>query len=701
MKLTNDAEVAVYTVSGASTARPLPDWLIRQRKKSLKKNPEFAHRVELLQDFEFEEASNSIRVSQDGNWIMSTGTYKPQFHVHNLPQLSLSFSRHTESLNVTFQFLSSDYSKSIHLQTDRRLELHTPMGMHYALRLPRYGRDLQYNRNAAEALVTAVGLDADGHGEVFRLNLEEGRFMSSYHVDVGPDFESKNSRQGSINVGSVNCASIAETTHNLLAFGTSKGTIEFWDPRVRARVATLGCLESEVTALEFAPSGLTIATGTSTGMVQIFDLRRPAPILARDQGYGQPIKKIIHITTSSEERKILSADQKVIKIWDQSTAESWTSIEPTVDINDVAWCRKTGMLLTANEGKQQHAFFIPQLGQAPSWCSFLDNMVEEMAEQHSSETYDNYKFLTVPELKNLSLDHLIGKTSLLRPYMHGFFVANRLHEEARLISNPFVYEEARAQRIQERVEKERASRIRSSKTGLSNRRKNNKLAVSQNQKLVDSLEEKERTKGGASDGRFGKFFIDERFVVDETSREYKAQYPNEKMRKAIAHMEEESEEEERVRNGRPGGEKEDVDAKSVDHEHVVSGHDRPHRNVDRRDANGHFNMEVSSSFSGGAKGRSKDASFASRVKMSSRAGRERARKGKVLGGQEMSFVPSEKKRTKDGNKERSKDGISIGAGKKNMKENGDGDEAEERWGGRKKRRIQGRRSASGNVLRRL
>ena len=149
MKLTNDAEVAVYTVSGASTARPLPDWLIRQRKKSLKKDPEFAHRVELLQDFEFEEASNAIRVSQDGNWIMSTGTYKPQFHVHSLPQLSLSFSRHTESLNVTVQFLSSDYSKSIHLQTDRRLELHTPMGMHYALRLPRYGRDLQYNRSAA------------------------------------------------------------------------------------------------------------------------------------------------------------------------------------------------------------------------------------------------------------------------------------------------------------------------------------------------------------------------------------------------------------------------------------------------------------------------------------------------------------------------------------------------------------------------
>lgn len=78
MKLSNSSEVAVYTVSGADSARPLPEWLQRQRKRSLKNDPEYANRVELLQDFEFEEASNCIRVSEDGQWVMSTGTYKPQ-----------------------------------------------------------------------------------------------------------------------------------------------------------------------------------------------------------------------------------------------------------------------------------------------------------------------------------------------------------------------------------------------------------------------------------------------------------------------------------------------------------------------------------------------------------------------------------------------------------------------------------------------
>ena len=73
MRLTNHSSVTVYTVSGSSTARQLPDWLVRKRKKTLKKDPEFANRIELLQDFEFEEASCCVRVSEDGQWVMSTG----------------------------------------------------------------------------------------------------------------------------------------------------------------------------------------------------------------------------------------------------------------------------------------------------------------------------------------------------------------------------------------------------------------------------------------------------------------------------------------------------------------------------------------------------------------------------------------------------------------------------------------------------
>ena len=74
MRLSNQSEVPVYTLAGSNTARPLPEWLAKRRKRSLKNDPEYANRVELLQDFEFEEASQCIRVSEDGEWVMSTGS---------------------------------------------------------------------------------------------------------------------------------------------------------------------------------------------------------------------------------------------------------------------------------------------------------------------------------------------------------------------------------------------------------------------------------------------------------------------------------------------------------------------------------------------------------------------------------------------------------------------------------------------------
>jgi len=639
MQLTNPHDVPVYTISGASTARPLPDWLARKRKRSLKNDPEYANRVELLQDFEFEEASNCVRVSEDGEWAMSTGTYKPQIHTHSLHNLSLSFSRHTTSLNHSFILLSSDYSKSLHLQTDRRLEFHTPGGCHYQTRLPRYGRDLIYDKRSAEALVPAAGINADGSGEVYRLNLEIGRFMKPYQVDVGvDDLIGGGGLQGGINAGSVNTAAIAEESHNLLAFGTSIGTVEFWDPRSKARVGILAGQEGEITALDFDRSGLSLVTGSSEGIVQIFDLRRPVPILRKDQGYGYPIKTLMHMTTSSQEKKILSADKRIIKLWDESDGKAWTSVEPAVDLNSVAWCKNSGMLLTANEGKQQHAFFIPQLGPAPKWCSFLDNMVEEMAEEAPTDTYDNYKFLTLPELKQLNMGHLVGTTSLLRPYMHGYFVATKLYEEARLISNPYIFEDERAKRIKEKVENERASRIRGGK----------KVKVNQNlvDKMLKKQERREKVdedKGVLGDDRFSKLFEDEEFAIDEKSREFQAINPSTKIGEIAA----------------PKAANSDGDGSDSDDEEQIST-SRPEPKPE---------MRISSSSYKKSGHQRQDKALGARVQG---AGRVTKNRTDVVGERQSIFVPTSKK-----------------------KDNAKPEPV------KKARRDDGRRSASNNVFRKL
>ena len=449
-------------------------------------------------------------------------------------------------------------------------------------------------------------MDAEGSGEVFRLNLELGRFMKGYEVDVGgddPNSVGAGALQGGIETGSVDAAAIAEESHNLLAFGTSIGTVEFWDSRSRSRAGVLSLpptialdgasTHTSVTALKFHHSGLSFASGTADGLIYLYDLRSPTPLLKKDQGYGFPIKTLTFLDSSTSTRhqtfdpKILSADKRIIKIWDPRDGTPWTSVEPAVDLNHVEWCRDSGMLLTANEGRQQHAFFIPQLGPAPKWCAFLDNLVEEMAEDSGDpntfggrkvgEVYDNFKFLTLPQLRQLNIDHLVGRTSLLRPYMHGFFASQRLYEEASLISNPQFWQEQRAKSIKEKIDKERESRIRGRK----------KVQVKVNRRLAEKMMEREEknerrkakrvlAKGGddevlgkkdimkmeeeegidkparpdlLTDPRFARLFEDEAFEIDESSRVFQALNPSTKVEqkfpKGLTAVEEEDVEEKR------------------------------------------------------------------------------------------------------------------------------------------------------------
>jgi ribosome biogenesis protein ENP2 len=110
----NDAQsVKVYTVNGAPTgsASSLPDWLVRKRaaksksKRAIREHVEGT--IELIQHFDFPEASIRIKSTRDGHHLIATGTYKPQMHVWDLDQLALKFERHTDIENVDFTVRAS------------------------------------------------------------------------------------------------------------------------------------------------------------------------------------------------------------------------------------------------------------------------------------------------------------------------------------------------------------------------------------------------------------------------------------------------------------------------------------------------------------------------------------------------------------------------------------------------------------------
>ncbi len=72
--------------------------------------------------------------------------------------------------------------------------------------------------------------------------------------------------------------------------------------------------------------------------------------------------------------------------------------------------------------------------------------------------YCMFRFVTRPELDSLGMGHLVG-TNLLRAYMHGFFMHNKLFQKAKAISAPVDYATVRKERIQSKMEADRAQRI--------------------------------------------------------------------------------------------------------------------------------------------------------------------------------------------------------------------------------------------------
>jgi ribosome biogenesis protein ENP2 len=230
------------------------------------------------------------------------------------------------------QILSDDWTKSIHLQNDRTIELHTQGGLHYRTRIPRFGRSLAYHFPSCDTFFSASG------NEIYRLNLDQGRFLNPLILTDD---------DGGGHIPGINSIDI-NPAHQLLAFGAEEnGSVQFWDPRSRSRVGILrlpkrillpissslgsvlpgvevGTLQAglSVTAISSRDDGLSYAIGTSTGHTLLYDIRSAKHYALKEQGYGLPIKNVLWIEGGGRmagDGMVLSADKKVIKIWDHNS----------------------------------------------------------------------------------------------------------------------------------------------------------------------------------------------------------------------------------------------------------------------------------------------------------------------------------------------------------------------------------------------
>ncbi|OTF70299.1 nucleolar protein 10-like protein [Euroglyphus maynei] len=512
MQVSEVNDIKTYNLSKGKT---IPEWLSdRKRRLLLKKDVDLRRRIQLIQDFDMPTVSNTVNISPDGQYIIAAGVYKPRIRCFDVEQLAMKFERCLDSEVIKCIILSEDYGKLLLLEADRWIEIHSQAGFYFKTRIPKSGRDIAYNPATCDALF--VG----NSSEIYRLNLSVGTFLKPFETNCS-----------AMNVIAIN------PEHNLIVVGSQDGFVEAWDPRVREKVGTLDCaLESlrndpakvseipSITSIKYR-DGLTMGVGTSNGQILLYDIRANKPFLNKDHMYGLPIKTIEFL--DGPLNLVATLDAKIIKLWNRNDGTPFTAIQADNDLNMLAAYPNSGMMFVANESQKILTYYIPAIGPAPKWCSFLDRITEELEESNENVIYDDYKFVTEHELEELGLHDLIG-TNLLRAYMHGFFIDMRLYRKALEVSKPFVYEEYRKQKIKEKIDSERIDRVQiTDKLPKVNRLLAEKLITAEQ----EQEEKKKRNKtvkykpNPLKDDRFTALFEDPNFEIDETSDEFRLLNP--------------------------------------------------------------------------------------------------------------------------------------------------------------------------------
>lgn len=592
----------IYSLASTNN---VPEWLSERSRRNLaKRDSQFRRRITLLQDLEMPVASTKVRQSPDGRFLIVGGTYSPRIRCYELSEMSMKFERYLDSEVVDLLILGSDYGKLAILGSDRTVMFHAPYGNHEKIRLPTFGRAMAYEKSTCDLLVVSSGkrvsprnvaAGQQAMGEVYRFNLDEGRFSQPYSFPSALRTKRYQEQDLAMNaqVLQLGGACIAVSpTHSLAAIGAEDGTVRLWDNRaptnslspflnldVASATSGYGYFDEmansgfpgEVTSVCFDSSGLHMCAGTKGGNVALFDMRSSKPLFVKEHQYGLPIHTVQFHSGSGT---VLSSDPKLVKIWNAkgsakgSTEDGWdgaldtdvseseglggatgsivANVEGTADFSHFIACGdesdssggNNGLLLCAGEQSKVQSFYCPVLGSAPKWCSFLDNITEELEERDGAldktadesavdqTVYEDYKFLTRSEIDSLSISNLVG-TPLLRGYMHGFFIHVGLYNRIRSVAKPFEYNEYRTQKIKERIDEKRASRI-------APKAASQKVKAKVNLELADRLHTKagNKTKSGkvakslVEDDRFGGLFSNPDFEIDEEAEDFKLRNPS-------------------------------------------------------------------------------------------------------------------------------------------------------------------------------
>lgn len=536
--------------------------------------------IEILNDLEFSEKSDHIKVSDDGRYICISGMYPPQVGIYDTLQMSIKERRHFDEEIVDMEFLTKNYEKIVFLQKCRNIEFHKAGGKYHKMKIPKEGRRLTYHRESANLYICT------SNEEILNLNLHKGCFESSLCTqNESNNFFCKNPELP------------------LYASGGSSGILEMWDMRTKGKLTFLKIKGKDVdtkhnggsstyddddendvgelTSCCFSKNGLQVAVGTAKGLVYVYDIRHNYPIFVKDHCNDMPINKIeflkannssnsinsnvnynsnrhvnMYNTNQQMDNKIdienntyryheciASCDGRGIEIYSEN--KNIVSLQlinyendnknnrkrnrllnnDSINVNSFTFYPNSGLCLIPCDSTKVFIYFIPFIGVAPKWCSFLENITEELEDQETrgpttSENYTNdsllnneYVFITNDQVDQLNINHLKGTKNLIS-YLHGYYMPVKVYSNIKSVMNKNSFADIKKKMIQKEMEEKQKMRI-PEKRPITNAHYASELLT----KMSNQKKKKEKNSFQPEqlfkDDRFQKLFLDPDYTVEQ------------------------------------------------------------------------------------------------------------------------------------------------------------------------------------------
>jgi WD40 repeat protein len=104
---------------------------------------------------------------------------------------------------------------------------------------------------------------------------------------------------------------------NLIASGTASGVVEVWDAKNLSKISTLSGHHGQVTSIVFLSDGSQIISGSLDGTVRIRPVASSEMLLAPVPGHDGRVSQVIFSSDGS--RLVSGSDDKTVRIWDGLT----------------------------------------------------------------------------------------------------------------------------------------------------------------------------------------------------------------------------------------------------------------------------------------------------------------------------------------------------------------------------------------------